>query len=174
MDVAVSPKFQRCDVIVPVDASENLTFNGALPLLGVAENPATGGTGAVIANPLVSIPDFPSGLMTPTFHGPAVLPVRLKVQVILVGETIVTLVPPMSVYPVRFSLTVAPAKNPVPVRFVMLMIVVFIPVFGVIDVILGGDTMEFTVIYPIFVEVLLPLGPVTVRLTVYVPAAVYW
>ncbi len=38
-----SPKLQRRFVIEPVDVSVNVTFNGAVPLVGAALNAATGG-----------------------------------------------------------------------------------------------------------------------------------
>ena len=42
LEVVPSPKFHRYDVITPVDASVNWTDNGAVPEVGVPENPATG------------------------------------------------------------------------------------------------------------------------------------
>ena len=144
MELFPSPKSQRYDVMVPVEVSENATVSGSVPFVGVPENPATGAANTVIVNPLASTPDFPSMLVTATFHWPAVLPVRSKVHVILVGETMVTLVLAMSVDPVRFSLTVAPDRKPVPVRFVMLIVFVFTPVFGVIDPTVGGAPTKDT------------------------------
>jgi hypothetical protein len=98
------------------------------------------------------------------------LPVRSKVQVIRVGETTTTFVPTISAYPVRFSLTDAPDTKPVPARFVILTVVVFTPVFGVMDVTVGDTDPEITVMYPSLVVVSLPPVLVAVRRISYVPA----
>ena len=45
----------------------------------------------------------------------------------------------MSLSPVRVSFTVAPARKPVPARFVMLTALLLSPEFGVMLVTVGGD-----------------------------------
>jgi hypothetical protein len=87
---------------------------------------------------LVSVADWPSVLVTTTFHGPVAAPVRLKVQVILVEETRETLVPLISVWPLLVSLTVTPVRKPVPARLVMLTLPLFSPELGVMLVIVGA------------------------------------
>ena len=47
VEVVPSPKFQRYDVITPVEASVNWTNNGAVPEVGVPKNPATGAGGVL-------------------------------------------------------------------------------------------------------------------------------
>jgi len=61
------------------------------------------GRGAQIANPLASVPDLASGLATTTFHSPAALPARPKLQVILPSLTTATLVAAMAACPVFVS-----------------------------------------------------------------------
>ncbi len=65
-------------------------------------------------------------------------PVRLKLQVICVGETTTTELALISVLPLFVSLTVAPARNPVPARLVILTVVPVTPEFGVMPLTVGA------------------------------------
>ncbi len=92
-------------------------------------------------------------------------------QVIHVGDITFTSVP-ATLCPEMLNVAVAPDWNPVPARLVIATVVPLEPVFGVIPVTVGAGLV--TVIYPTRVAVLLPPALVAVRLTVYVPAVVYW
>ena len=48
MLVAPSPKFQLQAAMLPVEASVKLTFNGAVPVVGLALKPATGAGAATV------------------------------------------------------------------------------------------------------------------------------
>ena len=78
--------------------------------------------GVVMVNPLVNVSDWPSVLVTTTFHNPAVFPVIAKEQVIFIAETTDTLVAVMLVSPdfVRRTIGVVPTTKCVPARFVIL------------------------------------------------------
>jgi len=86
---------------------------------------------------LARVAVLPPGLTT-TFHChvPAAAGIANE-QVILVGETTLTLDAAISVDPIRVSFTVAGDTNPVPVRFVIATVVPWIPLAGVIDVTVG-------------------------------------
>ncbi len=100
--------------------------------------PLTVGAGLVTVKPLFSVPNWVSVLVTTTFHGPAAAPVRLKLQVICVGETTTTELALISVLPLFVSLTVAPGRNPVPARLVIFTVVPVTPVLGVMPLTVGA------------------------------------
>ena len=93
-------------------------------------------------------------MVTFTFQVPIVFPAKLKVQVSLDDETQVTPVAVMLLSPVFVRLTVGVPENPVPTKFVMLIVVVFWPVDGVMPVTVGAGAI--TVIYPAFRVLLYP------------------
>jgi hypothetical protein len=120
----------------------------------------TVGAGYVILNPFVRVADrlaaFPvntggvggvaSEFVTTTSQSPVVLPDKPKEQVIFDEDTTVTLVAAISVCPVFTSLTVAPARNPVPARFVMFTEPVLTPMLGVMLVIVGADCAVVSIV----------------------------
>ena len=77
--VLPSPKSHRRLVIIPVDASVNLTVKGAIPVVGAAEKAATGGAGELtIIYPFrVSVLDPPGPL---TASRISYVPALLKVN----------------------------------------------------------------------------------------------
>jgi len=80
-----------------IERSVNVTSNGAVPTVGVPVKSATGaGVILVIVNPFVSVPVWPSGLVTLTFHCPTVAPAKLNIQVIFVEPATVTSVAAIS------------------------------------------------------------------------------
>lgn len=77
--------------------------------------------------------------MTTTFSYPTEGPAGIgDLQVIFVGVTTTTFVAAIDELPVRVSFTVAPARNPVPTRFVMVIVVPCFPDEGVMPVTVGG------------------------------------
>lgn len=101
--------------------------------------PVIFGAELLIVNPLVSVADWLSRLVTITFHWPVAALARLKLVAILPGFTTTTGVEFMiSDDPVLFRRTVAPATKPVPDKSVMLTDPVFTPAFGVIDITVGA------------------------------------
>ena len=107
VQVTVAPGWNPDPVMVRPGAVPRVPVAGTL-LVNV-------GFAALMVNARVP-DDCPSALVTMIFHAPEVVPKRLNVQVIWVGDTTVTPVAMMSEYPARVIFTVAPGWNPVPVR----------------------------------------------------------
>ena len=74
------------------------------------------------------------GLVTTKFQSPVTLPVRSKLQLMVVGLTTLTPMAEISNWPLLVNLTVALGSKPAPVILVMLMIPVLKPVPGVMEV----------------------------------------
>ena len=117
--------------------------------------------GVVTVNPLVFLPDCPSGLVTVTFHGPGAAPVIGRTQVINVELTKQTSVADMFSYPVLVRVIKLPSTKLIPDRFVILTGVVFNPEDGVRRMIDGRVDGAVTVNPLVFLPAC-PSGFVTV------------
>ena len=115
---------------------------------------------------------FLSGLVTRAFQKPTTaVNGILKVHVILVGLTTVTLVAGIAELPAFVRYTFAPVLNPVPDRSVMVTRSVRFPETGTMAVITGAGAEE-TLIYRIFRMLLYPLELYTCNATEYFPGRV--
>jgi hypothetical protein len=90
-----------------------LTFQPRTCVFGVIA--VTVGVGVLTLNPAGSIPDWPSALVTTTFHKPGVAFAGREIaQVIRLEDPTLTPVAGISEYPVLLSLTEAPLTKPLP------------------------------------------------------------
>ena len=96
------------------------------------------GAGLFTVNPFCNTPGADEGLVTVTFHLPAVTPSRSNLQIIMVGLITTTSYASTSGPAVLFtSFTVAPDSKLVPARFVIVTGQPRAPLLGVMEVTVG-------------------------------------